>query len=111
MGRGFGLDMYIVKVANKEVVKLEEVAKVALVILVSLVNLVKYGKFKQNVYYIPIGSSTGLHQNVIVVNDHFAGAECLGKKCSIFAVLWILGFCSRRAGSSWCLISGLKYFP
>ena len=40
MGRGFGLDMYIVKVANKEVVKLEEVAKVALVILVSLVNLV-----------------------------------------------------------------------
>ena len=40
MGRGFGLDMYIVEVANKEVVKLEEVAKVALVILVSLVNLV-----------------------------------------------------------------------
>ena len=40
MGRGFGLDMYIVKVAYKEVVKLEEVAKVALVILVSLVNLV-----------------------------------------------------------------------
>ena len=30
MGRGFGLDMYIAKVANKEVVKLEEVAKVAL---------------------------------------------------------------------------------
>ena len=40
MGRGFGLDMYIVKVANKVVVKLEEVAKVTLVILVSLVNLV-----------------------------------------------------------------------
>ena len=41
MGRGFGLDMYIVEVANEEVVKLvEEVAKVALVILVSLVNLV-----------------------------------------------------------------------
>ena len=31
MGRGFGLDMYIVEVANEEVVKLvEEVAKVAL---------------------------------------------------------------------------------
>ena len=45
MGRGFGLDMYIAKVANKEVVKLEEVAKVALVILVSLVNLVLYIKF------------------------------------------------------------------
>ena len=46
MGRGFGLDMYIVEVANEEVVKLvEEVAKVALVILVSLVNLVlvKFG--------------------------------------------------------------------
>ena len=46
MGRGFGLDMYIVEVANEDVVKLvEEVAKVALVILVSLVNLVlvKFG--------------------------------------------------------------------
>ena len=43
MGRGFGLDMYIVKVANEEVVKLVE--EVALVILVSLVNLVlvKFG--------------------------------------------------------------------
>ena len=41
MGRGFGLDMYIVEVANEEVVKLvEEVAKVALVILVNLFNLV-----------------------------------------------------------------------
>ena len=40
MGRGFGLDMYIAKVANKEVVKLEEVVKVALLILVSPVNLV-----------------------------------------------------------------------
>ena len=43
MGRGFGLDMYIVEVANEEVVKLVE--EVALVILVSLVNLilVKFG--------------------------------------------------------------------
>ena len=41
MGRGFVLDMYIVEVANEEVVKLvEEVAKVALVILVNLFNLV-----------------------------------------------------------------------
>ena len=43
MGRGFVLDMYIVEVANEEVVKLVE--EVALVILVSLVNLVlvKFG--------------------------------------------------------------------
>ena len=41
MGRGFGLDMYIVEVANEDAFKLvEKVAKVALVILVNLFNLV-----------------------------------------------------------------------